>query len=98
MVSHLSRLFEADADWAIGVPGRPRTESRQQLVLDMSRAEVIDHVTTVLTALLASAPIAYVKWDMNRISPSHSRQRCRPTGRASSSIAPSWASMISTGA
>lgn len=66
MVSQRSRLFEAHPDWAIGVPGRPRTESRQQLVLDMSRLEVVDHLTTVLTELLASAPIAYVKWDMNR--------------------------------
>lgn len=66
MVSQRSRLFEAHPDWAIGVPGRPLTESRQQLVLDMSRAEVVDHLTAVLTELLASAPIAYVKWDMNR--------------------------------
>ncbi|MEA2610394.1 MAG: alpha-galactosidase, partial [Chloroflexota bacterium] len=33
MVSEHSRLFEEHSDWAIGVPGRPRTESRQQLVL-----------------------------------------------------------------
>jgi alpha-galactosidase len=66
MVSRTSRLFEAHPDWAIGVPGRPRTESRQQLVLDMSRPEVVDHLTGVLTEVLGSAPIAYVKWDMNR--------------------------------
>jgi alpha-galactosidase len=66
MVSQRSQLFEAHPDWAIGVPGRPRTESRQQLVLDMSRPEVVDHLTAVLTEVLASAPITYVKWDMNR--------------------------------
>ncbi len=33
-----SDLFRAHPDWAIGIPGRPRTESRQQLVLDMGRA------------------------------------------------------------
>ena len=66
MVSRRSRLFEAHPDWAIGVPGRPRTESRQQLVLDMSRADVVDHLTGVLTEVLGSAPITYVKWDMNR--------------------------------
>ena len=37
MISQRSRLFEAHPDWAVGIPGRPRTESRQQLVLDMSR-------------------------------------------------------------
>ena len=66
MVSQRSRLFEAHPDWAVGVPGRPRTESRQQLVLDMSRADVVDHLFEVLSAVLAGAPISYVKWDMNR--------------------------------
>ncbi len=66
MVSRQSRLFEAHPDWAIGVPGRPRTESRQQLVLDMARPEVVDHLAEVLSEVLRSAPISYVKWDMNR--------------------------------
>jgi alpha-galactosidase len=66
MVSERSRLFEAHPDWAVGVPGRPRTESRQQLVLDMSRAEVVDYLFGVLSGILASAPISYIKWDMNR--------------------------------
>ncbi|MFI5262763.1 MAG: glycoside hydrolase family 36 N-terminal domain-containing protein, partial [Candidatus Limnocylindrales bacterium] len=43
MVSPQSRLFEAHPDWAIGVPGRPRTTSRHQYVLDMGRPEVVDH-------------------------------------------------------
>jgi alpha-galactosidase len=66
MVSARSRLFETHPDWAIGVPGRARTESRNQLVLDMSRAEVVDHLFGVLSDLLRGAPISYVKWDMNR--------------------------------
>jgi alpha-galactosidase len=66
MVSARSNLFEAHPEWAIGVPGRARTESRQQLVLDMSRPEVVDHLFGALSAVLGSAPISYVKWDMNR--------------------------------
>ncbi len=66
MVSRRSRLFEAHPDWAIGVPGRTRTEGRQQYVLDMSRPEVVDHLAGVLSDVLRSAPITYVKWDMNR--------------------------------
>ena len=66
MISADSRLFEAHPDWAVGVPGRPRTEQRQQLVLDMSRAEVVDHLFEVLSEVFSSAPISYVKWDMNR--------------------------------
>jgi alpha-galactosidase len=66
MVSERSQLFEAHPDWAIGVPGRPRTEGRQQLVLDMGRPEIVDHLFTVLSDVLRSAPISYIKWDMNR--------------------------------
>ncbi len=66
MVSPRSQLFSQHPDWAIGVPGRPRTEGRHQYVLDFSRAEVVDHIFGVLRDVLGSAPIAYVKWDMNR--------------------------------
>ena len=66
MVSRRSQLFSAHPDWAIGVAGRPRTESRDQYVLDLSRPEIVDHLHAVLSELLASAPISYIKWDMNR--------------------------------
>ena len=98
MVSAQSRLFEAHPDWAIGVPGRPRTESRQQLVLDMSRPEVVDHLAGVLTEVLG------MRADHLRQvghEPQHHRavvgRRCRPIGRASSSTATSSASTSSTG-
>ncbi len=66
MVNEDSDLFRAHPDWAVGVPGRHRTEWRQQLVLDLSRPEVVDHLAEALIAVLGSAPIDYVKWDMNR--------------------------------
>ena len=44
MVNADSDLFRAHPDWAIGVPGRARTESRQQLVLDLGRPEVVDYM------------------------------------------------------
>ncbi len=66
MVSQHSRLFVDHPDWAIGVPGRSRTESRQQLVLDMSRPEIVDHLFAVLSDVLTDAPVSYIKWDMNR--------------------------------
>ena len=66
MVSEDSDLFRAHPDWAVQIPGRPRTESRQQLVLDLSRPEVVDHLESALSDLLASGPISYIKWDMNR--------------------------------
>ena len=66
MVSPESRLFAEHPDWAVGVPGRPRTESRQQLVLDLSRPEVVEYLFGVLSDVLGGAPVSYVKWDMNR--------------------------------
>ncbi len=66
MVNPRSRLFAEHPEWALGVPGRPRTESRQQLVLDLARPEVVDHLFRMLRDVLAGAPITYVKWDMNR--------------------------------
>ena len=66
MVSRRSELFTAHPDWAFQVPGRPLTEGRQQLVLDLGRPDVVDHLFGVLSELLASGSISYVKWDMNR--------------------------------
>jgi alpha-galactosidase len=66
MMSRASALFEAHADWAVGIPSRPLTEHRNQYVLDMSRPEVVDYLFGVLSGVLGSAPISYVKWDMNR--------------------------------
>jgi alpha-galactosidase len=66
MVSPDSDLYRAHPDWVIGIEGRHRTESRQQLVLDFGRPEVVDHLADALGAILSSAPISYVKWDMNR--------------------------------
>ncbi|HET7725802.1 MAG TPA: alpha-galactosidase [Candidatus Limnocylindrales bacterium] len=66
MVNERSELYRAHPDWVIGVPGRERTTSRHQLMLDLSRSEVVDHLEGVLAELLDSAPISYVKWDFNR--------------------------------
>jgi alpha-galactosidase len=66
MMSRASALFEAHADWAVGIPSRPLTEHRNQYVLDMSRPEIVDYLFGVLSGVLGSAPISYVKWDMNR--------------------------------
>jgi len=66
MVSRQSDLFAAHPDWTVGIPGRPLTEGRQQLILDMSRPEVVDHLFAVLADVLRSAPISYIKWDYNR--------------------------------
>jgi alpha-galactosidase len=66
MISVDSELYRKHPDWCLHVPNRPRSEGRNQLVLDYSRKEVCDYIIQVVSDVLASAPISYVKWDMNR--------------------------------
>lgn len=66
MISPNSRLYEAHPDWAIQLPRRTPTQIRAQYVLDLSRQEVVDYVYEAVAAILRSAKISYVKWDMNR--------------------------------
>lgn len=66
MVSPDSELYRAHPDWCLHVPGRRRTEARQQLILDLSRPEVQRYLYDRLSDLLSNVPISYVKWDMNR--------------------------------
>ena len=66
MVSVDSDLYRTHPDWCIHVPGRIRTETRNQLTLDLSRKEVCDYIVETIGNLLDEANISYIKWDMNR--------------------------------
>lgn len=66
MVNRDSELYRAHPDWAVSAPGRTPSEGRHQLLLDLTRADVRDHLVATLSDLLDSAPISYVKWDANR--------------------------------
>ncbi|MGN0315014.1 MAG: alpha-galactosidase [Fusicatenibacter sp.] len=66
MISPDSNLYRKHPDWAIQIGGRENTQSRAQYVLDLSRCEVRDYAYECVAKILRSAPIAYVKWDMNR--------------------------------
>ena len=66
MVSPDSDLYRAHPDWCLHVDGRRRTQARNQLILDLSREEVQDYIIEAVSSVLRSAPIEYVKWDMNR--------------------------------
>lgn len=66
IVNEDSRLYREHPDWALTIPGRKPCRSRNQLVLDMSRSEVRDYVFDSIAAVLKSANVEYVKWDMNR--------------------------------
>jgi alpha-galactosidase len=66
MISPDSELYRQHPDWCLHVPDYRRTEARQQLILDFSRADVCEAIYTMISNILKSAPITYVKWDMNR--------------------------------
>jgi len=66
MVSPDSELYRAHPDWCIHAEGRPRSQTRNQLVLDLSRSDVCDYIIKSISDVLNSAPISYVKWDYNR--------------------------------
>lgn len=66
MISEDSDLFRAHPDWALIIPGKAPIRGRRQLVLDFSRSEVVDYIFERIEAILSSANIVYLKWDMNR--------------------------------
>lgn len=66
MISIDSDLYREHPDWAIQIDGRQPIYSREQLVLDLTKSEVCDYIIDSVSSILESAPISYVKWDMNR--------------------------------
>ena len=66
MICENSDLYRAHPDWCIHVAGRPHTTSRNQLVLDLSRNDVVAYLLEALSSLLRENQISYIKWDMNR--------------------------------
>jgi alpha-galactosidase len=67
MVNPDSDLYRKHPDWVINFPGRPRTQSRNQLVLNLAVPEVRDYVYGFLDKLLSENQISFLKWDYNRV-------------------------------
>jgi alpha-galactosidase len=66
MVNPDSDLYRKHPDWAINFPGRPRTEARNQLLLNLAREDVKEYVFNWLDQLVSNNDIAFLKWDYNR--------------------------------
>jgi len=66
MISPDSDLYREHPEWCLHVKDRHRSLGRNQLILDYSRKDVQDAVIKMLSDVLSSANISYVKWDMNR--------------------------------
>ena len=66
MVNPDSDLYREHPDWCLHVPGRDPSLGRNQLVLDYSRPEVVDHIHGMIAKILRESKVSYIKWDMNR--------------------------------
>ena len=66
MVNPDSDLYRAHPDWVLSAGAAPQQQSRHQLVLDLTRTEVVEYLFERIEALLNEYPITYLKWDMNR--------------------------------
>ncbi len=66
MVNEISKLYESHPEWTIATPNRNKSHGRNQYVLDFSNNEVVDYIFNKMDAILSSANIEYIKWDMNR--------------------------------
>ncbi len=66
MVNPDSDLYRGHPDWVMNFPGRPRSELRNQLVLNLAREDVKEYIFQVLDKLASDYHIRYFKWDMNR--------------------------------
>jgi alpha-galactosidase len=66
MVNPDSDLFRKHSDWVLNFKGRPSTQQRNQLVLNLARPDVRSYVLDFLDKLLTENDIAFLKWDYNR--------------------------------
>ena len=67
MVNPDSDLFRAHPDWVLQTKGNEQLRYRNQLVLDLTRPEVVDYLFKCIDDILTEyATIRYIKWDMNR--------------------------------
>ena len=66
MVNEDSDLFREHPDWVIQTPNRKRSHGRNQFVLDFSRVEVVDYIYEMVSKILSTSKVSYIKWDMNR--------------------------------
>ncbi|OFM45808.1 alpha-galactosidase [Lactobacillus sp. HMSC077C11] len=66
MITENSELYAEHPDWAMQYVGQKPLRSRNQLILDLSQRIVQDHLIKVLTDLVRTNHIDYLKWDYNR--------------------------------
>ena len=67
MVNPDSDLYRAHPEWVLATAGNEQLNFRNQLVLDLTRGEVVEYLFHAIDDILTEYPkIVYIKWDMNR--------------------------------
>jgi alpha-galactosidase len=66
MVNPDSDLYRKHPEWAMNFPDRPRTEGRNQLLLNLARPDVMESTYQWLDQLVSNNDIDFLKWDYNR--------------------------------
>jgi alpha-galactosidase len=66
MVNPDSDLYRKHPEWAMNFPGRPHTEGRNQLLLNLARPDVMEYTYHWLDELVSNNDIDFLKWDYNR--------------------------------
>ncbi|MCX6127558.1 MAG: alpha-galactosidase, partial [Proteobacteria bacterium] len=67
MVNPNSDLFRQNPTWILQDPTYPLVTGRHQLVLNLADPNAFAYIKAALLNLLHAHPIAFLKWDMNRI-------------------------------
>lgn len=66
MVSPDSELYRAHPNWTVKINEREPTQTRWQLVLDLTNPEVCDYIYNSIADIINHTNIEYIKWDCNR--------------------------------
>ena len=66
MISENSDLYRLHSDWAMKIPNEKPILGRNQLVLDLSRRDVIEYIYNSVCEILEQCNVKYLKWDYNR--------------------------------
>lgn len=63
-----SKLYRAHPEWALHANSGVTVLGRNELLLDLSKAEVRDYIVDNVSKCIDEGHVSYVKWDMNRHS------------------------------
>ena len=67
MVNADSELYRTHPDWVLTTGDKKSPLWRQQMVLDLARQEVFDHILERVSGVIAEVGVSYIKWDHNRV-------------------------------